>query len=257
MGLKLTIEDFINKSCEMWGNKYDYTLTNYKNARTKVIITCLLDGHGIFEQLPFDHYSGKEGCKKCHSIKLGILLRGLCIIDLTGCKFGDLMVLYRDNQSDKKYPLWVCKCHCGQIIKVRGSYLSGGQTSRCRLCAHKQTENNVIGVIPQSYWSQTQKGANRRNIDFTISPEYAWELYKKQDGKCAYTGLRISFRDNGRNIKHTASLDRISSNKPYEIDNIQWVHKDINRMKQNLDEAIFLYYCTLIHKKSTLDVDMT
>lgn len=44
----------------------------------------------------------------------------------------------------------------------------------------------------------------------------------------------------------TASLDRIDSLKPYNIDNIQWVHKIVNFMKYNLSEDDFLFYCEKI-----------
>ncbi len=62
MTRKLTQEEFINKSIETHGNKYDYSKTIYINAKTKVIIIC--NKHGEFNQEAFSHISGK-GCKKC------------------------------------------------------------------------------------------------------------------------------------------------------------------------------------------------
>jgi hypothetical protein len=44
----------------------------------------------------------------------------------------------------------------------------------------------------------------------------------------------------------TASLDRIDSKLGYIPGNIQWVHKTINRMKVNLPEEDFVYFCRLI-----------
>ena len=44
----------------------------------------------------------------------------------------------------------------------------------------------------------------------------------------------------------TASLDRIDSDGAYTIDNVQWIHKDINRMKSNLKQENFIEYCRLI-----------
>ena len=40
-----------------------------------------------------------------------------------------------------------------------------------------------------------------------------------------------------------ASLDRIDPNIGYKRDNIQWVHKDINRMKQHYPEVYFVEMC--------------
>ena len=46
-------------------NKYDYSLVEYVNAKTKVKIICPI--HGIFEQRPDVHK--KSGCKECGNIK--------------------------------------------------------------------------------------------------------------------------------------------------------------------------------------------
>lgn len=58
---KLDTEEFIKKSIEIWGNKYNYSKTNYIDSNNKVIIIC--DKHGEFEQLPSNHY--KYGCGNC------------------------------------------------------------------------------------------------------------------------------------------------------------------------------------------------
>lgn len=50
--LKNTTENFVSSSKEIWGNKYDYSLTEYIDARTKVKI--IHDGI-IYEQLPGSH----------------------------------------------------------------------------------------------------------------------------------------------------------------------------------------------------------
>ena len=50
--IKKTTENFIESSIEIWGNKYDYSLTEYIDSRTKVKI--IHDGI-IYEQLPGSH----------------------------------------------------------------------------------------------------------------------------------------------------------------------------------------------------------
>jgi hypothetical protein len=57
--------DFIKKSKEIHGEKYDYSLVNYKTGKDKVIIIC--STHGEFLQTPFAHSSPsmKQGCPFC------------------------------------------------------------------------------------------------------------------------------------------------------------------------------------------------
>ena len=57
-----TKETFIVKAIKKHGEKYDYNLVDYINGKTKVKIKC--HKHGIFEQIPNSHLSGR-GCEKC------------------------------------------------------------------------------------------------------------------------------------------------------------------------------------------------
>jgi hypothetical protein len=41
----------------------------------------------------------------------------------------------------------------------------------------------------------------------------------------------------------TASLDRINNSLGYSVDNIQWVHKAINRMKGSMENKLFIKFC--------------
>jgi len=60
---------FIKKSNEIHSYKYDYSLVNFKDVKTKVKILC--PTHGEFEQSPANHMSG-QGCKKCFMDKSNI-----------------------------------------------------------------------------------------------------------------------------------------------------------------------------------------
>jgi len=57
------LENFIKSCIKIHNNKYDYSLVNYVNARTKVKIICPI--HGVFEQTPENHKNRKQGCPKC------------------------------------------------------------------------------------------------------------------------------------------------------------------------------------------------
>lgn len=53
---------FIEEAREVHGDKYDYSLVEYKKAVQKVKIIC--PEHGVFEQTPIGHITGR-GCHKC------------------------------------------------------------------------------------------------------------------------------------------------------------------------------------------------
>jgi 5-methylcytosine-specific restriction endonuclease McrA len=63
-GKKLTTAEVIAKATLVHHDKYNYSLVEYVNSRTKIKIICLI--HGIFEQHFNNHLNG-HGCKKCGS----------------------------------------------------------------------------------------------------------------------------------------------------------------------------------------------
>lgn len=59
-------ELFITKANKIHNKRYDYSLANYINSRSKINIIC--DKHGIFEQKVNSHLNG-HGCPKCNTSK--------------------------------------------------------------------------------------------------------------------------------------------------------------------------------------------
>lgn len=59
----LTKQEFIKRAKLIHGDKYDYSLVDYKNNKTKIKIICKQCGT-IFEQLPENHLK-YEGCPNC------------------------------------------------------------------------------------------------------------------------------------------------------------------------------------------------
>jgi len=105
--------------------------------------------------------------------------------------------------------------------------------------------------IGRTYWYSVTKGAKIRNLIFGITIEWAWDLYERQGGKCALSGLPITPPTTRK--PGTASLDRIDSSQGYLEGNVQWVHKTVNKMKSNMSEEEFLTYCKAIVTHNKLD----
>ena len=64
---QLAAKQFEQKAKKIHGDKYDYSLVEYINSQTKVKIICPI--HGVFEQKPNGHLSGR-GCSKCKPDKI-------------------------------------------------------------------------------------------------------------------------------------------------------------------------------------------
>ena len=51
--------------------------------------------------------------------------------DLTGQKFGKLVVLRAGSRASNGAIKWVCKCDCGKIKEIRGDRLKSGEAKSC------------------------------------------------------------------------------------------------------------------------------
>ena len=131
MGIKSTTNEFIAKAKVIHDNKYDYSLVDYINSNTKVVISC--ERHGVFTQKPYHHLSG-SGCTKCGTIKRTIALTGNVeefvnnARSIHGQKYNYSKVVYRNN----KHPIIIiCPIH-GDFEQIPSSHLSG---KGCIVCA--------------------------------------------------------------------------------------------------------------------------
>lgn len=71
------------------------------------------------------------------------------------------------------------------------------------------------------------------------------DLFKKQDGKCAYTDIPIFIGENA-SLDHKNPRSKGGANS---IENLQWVDWDINRMKTDIPHDKFLAICHFISNK--------
>jgi hypothetical protein len=180
--------------------------------------------------------------------------------DLTGKVFGKLKVLRKIGYKKHK-AIWLCQCECGTQIELPRDQLISRKTKSCGcLRGSKPAYNfNGYGHISGSYWQRIQKHAKNRGIKFNLNIQEVWELYKKQKNKCALSGLEIVLKRNLGLGGQTASLDRIDSKKSYTIDNVQWVHVDVNKIKNNLPEERLFFICEQIvnYRKSLPELLLT
>jgi hypothetical protein len=159
----------------------------------------------------------------------------------------------------------VCKV-CGNLVSYTSEKTFNQATKRdsmcrsCRsVCANK-SEKRILKVgaknhmwkgykeIPYAWFSRyfERKGSRKKRTG-TINIQDVYNLWILQNKKCALSGRVIGFCDDKNNTS-TCSIDRINSLKEYTIDNIQLVHKDINKMKNNYDNEYFIQVCKDITK---------
>ena len=142
-----------------------------------------------------------------------------------------------------KYTSTISKLLFQYRILVRPKGYKFGTVEQKELRARKHDHISSLVL------SKLKSGAKKRNLEVKITIDDIWNVYVKQNKKCAISGIFISFAANHKeyiSYSAAASVDRIDSSKGYTIDNIQIVHKQINMMKQSLSDGDFINWCRII-----------
>jgi hypothetical protein len=138
MSKRLTNEEFIEKARKKHGDKYDYSLVEYENAKTKIEIIC--EKHGSFYQTPTNHVRGR-GCPLC-SYEEKIIDQNKIINRFNkkhGIKYDYSLVVY--TGTDNKVEI-ICSKH-GIFEQTPHAHLKG---QGCPLCCNnfKHTKDSFI-----------------------------------------------------------------------------------------------------------------
>lgn len=171
-----------------------------------------------------------------------------------GSRIGKLEVLSISSYRAHNKTYFECKCECGSVRRVSASKLVRGVVKGCQNCKNRDSTNiNWSGYqgIYGKYLGELRSSCKRRKgekAEINVNSEYLWDLFSQQKGICALSGLEITLAKDSYSYKQsTASPDRIDSTKGYVEGNLQWVHKDINRMKTDFSQQKFIELCQSVH----------
>lgn len=147
MPKRMTTAEFIDKAKTVHGDKYDYSLVEYKKTGTKVTIIC--PEHGEFHMTPNSHLVG-QGCKKC-----GLRLRSANNTKTTAQFIEEAKAVHGNRYSYERTEyvsalgkvVITCKEH-GDFEQRAVSHLRG---SGCSICA---------GVAPLGFTRFTQRASD-------------------------------------------------------------------------------------------------
>lgn len=165
---------------------------------------------------------------------------------------GDLTHMLKRTGSDftksgklvALYEVACPKCNRVRVIK-RKDHAKSHINKICKFCSNKN--NHPQGEYKEfriSWWKKYELSAQARGLEWKIDINDGLEIFHKQNGLCILTGIPLVTKGNFNEI--TASLDRIDNSKGYLIDNVQFVHKEINMMRGSLNMNRFFELCELI-----------
>lgn len=188
-GKLFTKETFIEAARKIHGDKYDYSLIDYKNQRINIKIICPI--HGVFEQSPTNHLVGC-GCPKCakETTKDKFIKKAKVI-------HGDKYNYDKINYKDYRTPIIVtCKEHGDFKIKPT-KHISGFGCPKCEKNKNIKFKNDIfkaklIKLFGDKYTYDKVNYVNcktpviitcKKHGDFEITPN---NIYKVSEDICPY-----------------------------------------------------------------------
>lgn len=140
----------------------------------------------------------------------------------TGERHGRLTILYR-TYSNTKNSQWVCKCDCGNFIKISATGLNNNHTQscgclkkeKCSLIHKKYNEYNLQGEYGIGYLTNTHNVFIFDKEDFDKIKDFCW--FENDQG------YAVSHDSNGKNIRQHRLIINPKNNEIID-------HKNQNRL---------------------------
>lgn len=184
---RLGTAQFIENAKKVHGDKYDYSLTKYVNAYTKVKIICPF--HGLFEQTSNAHARGQR-CPHCAGVARS---NKDAFIERSRQKHGDKydysLVEYCNNRSKVKI---VCPVH-GVFEQTTKDHLRGKGCSDCADYSFAMDKNSILYFLRfQKDFAQFWKiGVTNRTLQQRFGGDLRYVTDRNEwrfsQGKDAYT----------------------------------------------------------------------
>lgn len=201
---------------ELTFNEFGY-YSNALSIGSKKPVKCKCEACGVIANKRFRESNNKHICnsiidgkKKCYK-----------------CKTFKLTDEFSKNRNAPDGFSKVCKKCYSNYESVKNGYSKRSKNLKTDLKEYLKYKHN--------YFKHKSK---IKNIHFDLDTDTIYELYKKQNGKCYYTGIQI-VHNNGCPDYNSISVERLNPNKGYTKDNIVLAAFNINSFKGMMDEDEF------------------
>lgn len=228
-----SVEKFIQIANKVHNNKYDYSLINYKNNKTKVKIIC--KDHGIFEQRPDNHIGNIQGCPICgiessknkttDSVDLFISKSN----KIHNNKYDYSLVNYKNSKTKVKI---LCSNH-GDFLQTPNSHLRG---NGCPVCQNSKGENKICEILDKN---NIKYNRQKTFSDCKDTNELPFDFYLINYHTCIeFDGIQhfipIEYWGGKKNLeyikKHDKIKDEYCQKNKIKLIRIRYNHKNIENI---------------------------
>lgn len=176
------------------------------------------------------------------------------LIDITGQRFGRLVVLEFAYKTKRRQSFWKCQCDCGNTTYVYGGHLKTGHTTSCG-CRLNEIKENIKNLnyknglstsrIHNVYCDMVNRCKNENVSSYKYYGKKGINVCSEWLGENGFDNfyqwsISNGYKEEIENGRNKWTIDRIDSNKDYSPENCRWV--DIYTQANNKSTNVFLTY---------------
>jgi len=163
--------------------------------------------------------------------------------DELGKTYGRLVVVSRDLPSVGGKAFWLCKCQCGNTIRVSGDNLRTGKTRSCG-CLKRDTSSQI--AISRQKHGLSKSGIYRawqgmKDRCLNSHNKYYRDYGGRGISVCSeWLSFERFHEDMGEFYSPGLTIERIDNNKGYSKENCRWA--TVADQNRNQRKTIYLTY---------------
>lgn len=132
-----------------------------------------------------------------------------------------------------------CNAQYQRELRASGYKPTGRNKALADLSPEMRARHDCVSRLLNS----AQGNARKRTRECTLTHDQIMQLWAKQEGKCALSGLTLDTQQHSQLI---ASLDRIAPELPYTADNVRLLCWAVNRARGTMTDAEYIEVCLAV-----------
>lgn len=142
-------------------------------------------------------------------------------------------------------------------------YHTGKYQRGTPVCSDCDAKNQVASAhkTPRHYLTRRigdmKSRVNKKDIELDpgVDIDFLMRVFEEQKGFCAVSGLPMTWMHEGLSSNHGSrrgtniSIDRIDPDKGYTTENVRLVCDRVNKMKSNMSDGDFYFWCAILTKQ--------